>query len=72
MSQALKQYRLDRKMTQEALAEKLGVTSISVSRWETGERKISKDLLPKISEATGIAPTELRPDLADLMKVGER
>ncbi len=54
-------------ITQEALGKELGVTGITVSRWETKARKIDDDLLTKVSEHTGIAPELLRPDLAKLM-----
>lgn len=54
-------------LTQEALGRELGVTGITVSRWETKKRKIDDDLLPRVSEHTGIAPEILRPDLARLM-----
>ncbi len=41
-----------------------------LSRIETGEQPVALDLLPIISEATGIAPSDLRPDLAELLKSG--
>ena len=64
----LKDYRLDRGLTQDALAKELGVDPITVSRWETGARKIDDGLLPRVSEVTGIPKTELRPDLARLLE----
>jgi len=68
----LKAYRLrqDPRLSQEQFAKRLGVTRTTVARWETGTRKVDQDLLLKVVEETGIAPTELRPDLADLMKGG--
>ena len=65
--EALKTYRETNGLTQEQAAEKVGVNSISWSRWETGQRKIDRKKLPVVSEATGIPRRELRPDLADLM-----
>jgi len=53
-------------LTQVQLGELLGVSKVSVSRWETGERKPEPDLLPRISAKTGISPAALRPDLAEL------
>ena len=50
------------KLSQAALAERLGVARLTVVRWETGERKIDVSLVPKVSEATGIPAKELRPD----------
>jgi transcriptional regulator with XRE-family HTH domain len=52
-------------LTQEALARKLGVSSVSLSRWETGNRKVEPSRLPKVCKETGIDPKELRPDLAE-------
>lgn len=64
---SLKAYRANRGITQDALAKELGVHSLTVSRWETGERKIDDELVPKVSEITGIPALELRPDLAALI-----
>ncbi len=62
----LKTYRVANGLSQEEMAVKLEVSSVSVSRWETGARKIDTDLVPAISEKTGIPKAELRPDLAAL------
>tara|TARA_R110000868_G_scaffold405245_2_gene684496 strand:- start:1044 stop:1268 length:225 start_codon:yes stop_codon:yes gene_type:complete len=62
----LKTYRVANGLSQEEMAAKLAVSSVSVSRWETGARKIDTDLVPSISEKTGIPKAELRPDLAAL------
>jgi transcriptional regulator with XRE-family HTH domain len=64
----LRAYRDQRGQTQDALAKELGVSSITISRWETGARKIDADLLPAISEKTGIPKRDLRPDLAEVMR----
>lgn len=58
--------RQDPPLSQEQLADKLGTSKASVSRWETGERKPEVELVPDISAKTGIPPAELRPDLAAL------
>jgi transcriptional regulator with XRE-family HTH domain len=68
----LKTYRSARSLSQGKLADQLGVTRTTVARWETGTRKVDHELLPKISEATGIAPSDLRPDLAELLKGGSQ
>jgi transcriptional regulator with XRE-family HTH domain len=57
-------------LTQGALAAKFGVARTTVARWETGTRKIDDKLVPLLSEETGISPSELRPDLARLMREG--
>lgn len=56
-------------LTQERLGELLGVSKVSISRWETGERKPEPELLAGISEKTGIPPERLRPDLAELFSL---
>jgi transcriptional regulator with XRE-family HTH domain len=50
------------------LAGVLGVARLTVHRWETGKRRIDRDLLKKVSEKTGIPSRKLRPDLAELME----
>ena len=54
-------------LSQAGLARDLGVTRVTVHRWENGDRSIDPGLVPSVSEKTGIPATELRPDLADLM-----
>lgn len=51
-------------LTQTALAAILGVTVSTVSRWEAGVRKVDADLLPTLTERTGVSARDLRPDLA--------
>lgn len=59
-------YRKQRGLTQKALAAHLEVARETVARWETG-RRIDDDLLPRVSERTGIPRGILRPDLAKLL-----
>lgn len=54
-------------MSREKLAEIIGVDGSTVWRWETGARAISLNAIPRLSELTGIAPADLRPDLAEIM-----
>lgn len=58
-------------LSQKQLADMLNVSRISVVRWETGARNVDIDRLTTISELTGIAPADLRPDLAELMQTSE-
>lgn len=57
----LRKFRLSQKpvWTQEALGKELGVTGQTVWRWESGERQIRRDFLPKIKEITGIRPSTI-------------
>lgn len=63
----LRAYRYNQKpkLSQEALADRLGVTRLTVTRWESGARKIKPDLVPLIAEKTGIPAKELRPDIVE-------
>jgi transcriptional regulator with XRE-family HTH domain len=47
----MQQARLDAGYTQEELAQKLGVTPITLSRWETGARYPSFEMLERFAEA---------------------
>lgn len=59
-------------LSQQGLADLLDVRRPTVTRWETGVRKVDADLLPKVAERTGIPTVQLRPDLAALMQPPER
>lgn len=63
-SHPLEKYRKDKGLSREALGKELGVSGVTVGRWENKKRKVADDLLSAISEKTGIPQTELRPDLA--------
>lgn len=55
----IRKYRKKNDMTQEALADRLGVTYQSVSRWENSSTYPDLELLPAISEILGISVDEL-------------
>ena len=55
----IRNYRKKNDLTQEALADRLGVTYQSVSRWEKGSTYPDLELLPAISEILGISVDEL-------------
>jgi transcriptional regulator with XRE-family HTH domain len=67
----IKSYRDLGKLSQQGLADRLGVTKATVSRWEAHKRKISPAILSQISARTGIPPQKLRADLAALMEPAE-
>ena len=55
----IKQMREKQNMTQTELAEKLGVSSKTVSKWETGKGLPDISLLQPLSQALGISVIEL-------------
>lgn len=63
----LKTYRNSKmpKLSQADLAKELGVSRLTVTRWESGKRKIDPTLVPVVSEKTGIPAKELRPDIVE-------
>lgn len=53
------QNRKDKKMTQQELGEKLGVTDKTISRWENGNYMPDLSLLKPLSKELGISINEL-------------
>lgn len=51
--------RKDKKMTQEELGEKVGVTNKTISRWETGRYMPDLDTMPVLCNELGITVNEL-------------
>ena len=51
--------RKEKKMTQEELAEKLGVTNKTISRWETGKYMPDLSLLSDLSKELGVTINDL-------------
>ena len=58
-SENMKKFRLAKKFTQEEVAEKLGVTAQSVSRWECGNTLPDVLLLPEIAKLYGVLVDDL-------------
>ena len=55
----LRKLRLDKNLTQEQAAEKLGVSAQSVSRWETSATFPDVMLLPEIAKIYGVLVDDL-------------
>ena len=55
----IKKIRKERNMTQMELAESLGVTDRTISKWETGRGFPDVSLLKPLAETLGITVTEL-------------
>ena len=53
----ISRYRKDLGLTQEALADKLGITFQAVSKWETGQTVPDTALLPKLAHILKLAWT---------------
>ena len=70
MAHPLRTYRESKtpKQSQDDLAKELGVSRITVVRWENGDRVIDEGRLPGVSEKTGIPSKELRPDLVEKLE----
>lgn len=60
---AILKYRKDHDLTQEQLADHLGISKASVCRFENGDRKPSVKRVDEITKLTGIPRHELRPDV---------
>jgi len=58
----------DPPLSQEQLADMLGVSRVTITRWEAGSRRIDQDKLPLVAALTGIPRRFLRPDLASLLE----
>lgn len=56
---ALKQHRLACRMTQEAVAEVLGVSRQAVSKWESGASEPSRANLTALAKLYGVSPEAL-------------
>lgn len=46
-------------LTRSALADKIGVSRATISRWESGKRSVDKPFVPVVSELTGVPVLEL-------------
>lgn len=46
----LRELRIERKMTQQDIAERLGISRVAVTKWETGEALPRAEMLPKIAK----------------------
>ena len=59
MDNNFKLLRKSQGLTQEALAEKIGVNPITVSQWERGKYSPTASNVPKVAKALGITPEQL-------------
>lgn len=59
IGQNIYQYRIGKKMTQEQLADQVGVTRQAVSRWETGNSLPDLDMVKRLAQLFGVSTDEL-------------
>lgn len=60
----IKKARLEKGLTQEELAEKVGVKKSAVAKWENGRvSEIKRSNLKNLADALGLAPTQLLGDI---------
>lgn len=64
LGEVLKQHRTACKMTQEFVAETLGVSRQAVSKWESGSSDPNTSNLVALAKLFGIAPEELLQEAA--------
>ena len=65
LGEALKVHRTECKMTQEFVAEHLGVSRQAVSKWETGTSDPSTSNLLALAKLYGIRPEELLQEIQE-------
>ena len=58
LGEVLKKYRTDNKMTQEFVAESLGVSRQAVSKWEQGTSEPSTSNMIALAKLYGVTPEE--------------
>lgn len=64
VGEMIKEARLAKGMTQEDLADKVGVKKSAVAKWENGRvSEIKRSNLKKLSDALGLPPTKLLGDI---------
>ena len=51
----LKELRKEKKLTQEELAQEIGVSKITILRWENGERQIKPDKAQQLADYFGVS-----------------
>lgn len=70
----LAEWREARGLSQERLAQRMGTSNMTISRWELGKVKMNTDAMLAVSEALGIEPEDLwhHPDqpTADMLLRG--
>ena len=66
--ECLQTFRKDNGLSQRECADRVDVERETWARWESGNRQIGDEHLPRVVELTGIAPDVLRPDKAQVWR----
>lgn len=61
MKNRIREIRKARKMTQQELADKIGLSQTQIGRLEMSERGLDIDVLPSIAKALDVEPWKLLP-----------
>lgn len=61
----IREYRLKQPipLRQSDIAEKIGITAVQVSRYETGQKRVPAEMAVAIEKEFGIPRESLRPDI---------
>lgn len=59
MTTTLKSLRYAQGLTQKALADKVGVSSVTVFQWEHGKYKPTARIMPELAKALKVSPEDL-------------
>ncbi|MDH3595778.1 MAG: helix-turn-helix domain-containing protein [Rhodospirillales bacterium] len=71
-SNRLREWRVAAGLSQEALAERVGTTGVSVGRYETGQRSLTIEMLEQFAAALECRPADLLPDPESALDDRER
>ncbi len=62
ISEKLIKYRTDLKMSQQEVADRLGISQGTYNHWESGKVRLTVEHIPKLVEIFGKSPTEFIPE----------
>ena len=69
IGEKIRKARKEKKLTQEKLGEKLGVSGAMIAQYETGKRNPKMETLNKIAKALDVPITELDANIIDLSEL---
>ena len=59
LGENIKKIRLDKKLSRKALAKKIGVSEVTITRYENNDREPNMNTLKKLSEALGVSVIDI-------------